>query len=216
MSDFLAVVLLQAVVLQRLFALVVQAVVAKDGGQVGVLWPDGGGQGVEGKFGLLTILLQGLADGERGLFDHQPALVAWCWFHLSLFCQCEQIYTNTNIWIHNSVIGDSIRLYSHTVSVRSVCNPDIYSQGSIQDFPHHFYLNLHKRKTERKKEMLFNLPLTPSSVLCRRNQRNRRKRVIPDILDVDCKHTSAFWGFYTGGHGMRREGGRECEDVNVL
>lgn len=70
LSDFLAVVLLQAVVLQRLFALVVEAVVAKDGGQVGVLWPDGGGQGVEGKFGLLTVLLRGLADGERGIFDH--------------------------------------------------------------------------------------------------------------------------------------------------
>lgn len=50
LSDFLAVVLLQTIVLQRLFALVVEAVVAKDGGQVGVLWPDGRGQRVEGKF----------------------------------------------------------------------------------------------------------------------------------------------------------------------
>lgn len=84
-SHFLAVVLLQTVVLQRLFALVVEAVVAKDGRQVGVLWPDGRGRRVEGKFRLRTILLQGLADEEGGLFDHRPALVAHCCFHWSLF-----------------------------------------------------------------------------------------------------------------------------------
>lgn len=54
--------------------------------------------------------------------------------------------------------------------------------------------------------MIFGSPLTPSSVLCRRNQKNRRKRVIPDILAVDCKRTWDFWGFYTGGGGMRRDG----------
>lgn len=97
LSDFLAVVLLQTVVLQRLFALVVETVVAKDGGQVGVLWPDGGGQRVEGKFRLLAILLQG------GLFDHQPALVALRWFQLSLFYQCDQICMSTKIFIHDQV-----------------------------------------------------------------------------------------------------------------
>lgn len=103
LSDFLAVVLLQTIVLQRLFALVVETVVAKDGGQVGVLWPDGRGQRVEGKFRLLTILLQGLADEEGAIFDHQPALVAQRWFQLSLFYWCDQICINTKIFIHDLV-----------------------------------------------------------------------------------------------------------------
>lgn len=54
--------------------------------------------------------------------------------------------------------------------------------------------------------MIFCSPFTPSSVLCRWNHRNRRKRVIPDILDVDCKCTRDYRGFYTGGRGMRRDG----------
>lgn len=101
LPDLLAVVLLQTVVLQRLFALIVEVVVAKDGGQVPVLWPDSGGQRVEGKFRLLAILLQGLADGERGFFDHQPALVGRHWFHLSH--QGDQIYVNTDIESHFSL-----------------------------------------------------------------------------------------------------------------
>lgn len=42
-SGLLAVVLHQSVALGALFALVVGAVVAGDGGQVGVLWPDSRG-----------------------------------------------------------------------------------------------------------------------------------------------------------------------------
>lgn len=42
-SGFLAVVLHQTVTLGALFALVVGTVVAGDGGQVTVLWPDSGG-----------------------------------------------------------------------------------------------------------------------------------------------------------------------------
>lgn len=65
LSGFLAVVLRQTVALQGLFALVVQAVVARAGGQVAVLGPDGRGQRVVGEFGLarLDVLLQELVDG---------------------------------------------------------------------------------------------------------------------------------------------------------
>lgn len=65
LSGFLAVVLRQTVALQGLFALVVRAVVARAGGQVAVLGPDGRGQRVVGKFGLarLDVLLQELVDG---------------------------------------------------------------------------------------------------------------------------------------------------------
>lgn len=78
LSGFLAVVLQQAVTLQGLFALVVKVVVSRDGGQVTVLRPDGGRQGMESELGLagLGVLLQGLVDGEGGLFDQHPALVA--------------------------------------------------------------------------------------------------------------------------------------------
>lgn len=78
LSCFLAVVLQQAVALQGLFALVVKVVVSRDGGQVTVLRPDSGRQGMESELGLagLGVLLQGLVDGEGGLFDHQPTLVA--------------------------------------------------------------------------------------------------------------------------------------------
>lgn len=43
LSGFLAVVLHQPVALQGLFALVVETLVARDGGQVTVLWPDSRG-----------------------------------------------------------------------------------------------------------------------------------------------------------------------------
>ena len=76
---------------------------AKDGRQVAVLWPDGRGQRAEGKFRLLTVLLQGLADEQRGLFGQQPAPVAQRWFLLSRFYQCDQVCINTNIFIHHRV-----------------------------------------------------------------------------------------------------------------
>lgn len=90
LADLLAVVLLQTVVLQRLPALVVEAVVAEGGGQLAVLGPQGGGQRVEGGLGLLAVLLQGLADEEGRLLQPQPALVAERWFQRSLF-SWEQI-----------------------------------------------------------------------------------------------------------------------------
>lgn len=42
----------QTVALGGLFALVVRAVVARDGGQVTVLWPDSRGERMESEFGL--------------------------------------------------------------------------------------------------------------------------------------------------------------------
>lgn len=60
---FLTVVLHQTVTLVALFPLVV---VAKDGGQVGVLGPHGGGERVEVQFGLAgpAAFLQELVDGQ--------------------------------------------------------------------------------------------------------------------------------------------------------
>lgn len=79
---FLTVVLHQTVTFVALFSLVV---VAKDGGQVGVLRPHRGGQRVEVQFGAF---LQELIDGQRGLFDHQPGLIGESRIHkvaLTLF-----------------------------------------------------------------------------------------------------------------------------------
>lgn len=76
------------------------------------------------------------------------------------------------------------------------------------------FLKLTLKKKRKKEELnLFYSPLTPSSVLCRRNQRNRRKSVIPVILDVDCKHTleHRFLGFLYGRVG--NEEGWVGEDV---
>lgn len=106
-SGFLAVVLHQTVALQGLFALVVETVVARDGGQVTVLRPDSGGQRMEGEFGLtgLDVILQKLVDGEGGLFNQQPALVARSWIHeagLTLFYQGVQLCVDVNKKLHSS------------------------------------------------------------------------------------------------------------------
>lgn len=106
-SGFLAVVLHQTVALQGLFALVVETVVARDGGQVTVLRPDSGGQRMEGEFRLtgLDVLLQKLVDGEGGLFNQQPALVARSWIHeagLTLFYQGVQLCVEVNKKLHSS------------------------------------------------------------------------------------------------------------------
>lgn len=54
-SGFLAVVLHQPVALGALFALVVGPMVARDGAQVTVLWPDSRGKRMEGEFGLSAL-----------------------------------------------------------------------------------------------------------------------------------------------------------------
>lgn len=125
-SDFLAVVLLQTVVLQRLSALVVETVVAKDGGQVAVLWPHGRGQRVEGKFRLLAGLLQGLAEEQGGLFDHQPALVARCWFQLSLFYRCNQICIKAKICITRPSTLTQNTLYTLVLIMKLIVKLEFY------------------------------------------------------------------------------------------
>lgn len=100
-SGFLAVVLHQTVALGALFGLVVGAMVARDGGQVTVLRPDGRGQRVQGELGLagLAALLQKLIDGQGVLFDQHPALVVWSRVHeagRTLFHQRVQLCVDTN------------------------------------------------------------------------------------------------------------------------
>lgn len=56
---------------------------------------------MECEFGLpgLAGLLQELVDGQGGLFNHQPALVARSWIHkagLALFYQGVQLWVDTS------------------------------------------------------------------------------------------------------------------------
>lgn len=126
-SGFLAVVLQQTVTLGALFALVVEAVVARDGGQVTVLWPDGRGKRVQAELGLagLAALLQELINGQRGLFDQTPALVVWSQIHkdgLTLFYQSVQLWVD-----HKRKSCISVR---HFLPFDVVCNCDIKATAS--------------------------------------------------------------------------------------
>ena len=108
---FLTVVLQQTIILGALLALVVGSVVARYGGQVAVLGPHSWRQRVEAELGLhsLAVLLQELVDGQGGLFDQHPTLVAQSWIHKAAL---TLLYQGVELWGLNRETRHAVSLHS--------------------------------------------------------------------------------------------------------